>query len=38
MALTKSQIQALQSVYDNGILDHDDTARQALAQVLEDLK
>lgn len=36
--LSKTQVAALQSVYDNGILDHDDTARQALAAVLADFK
>ncbi|CAK1221848.1 hypothetical protein FT12353_06630 [Fructobacillus tropaeoli] len=38
MALNKDQVAALQNVYDNGILDHDDKARQALAQVLADAK
>lgn len=38
MALSKEQVAALQNVYDNGILDHDDRARQALAQVLADAK
>lgn len=38
MALSKEQAAALQNVYDHGILDHDDKAGQALAQVLEDNK
>lgn len=38
MALNEQQVAALQRVYDNGILDHDDAARQALAQVLADQK
>lgn len=38
MALSEKQVQALQNVYDHGILDHDDVAREALAQVLKDAK
>lgn len=38
MALSKEQIAALQNVYDNGILDHDYVAHDALKQVLVDLK
>lgn len=38
MALTKNQIAALQNVFDNGILDHDSEALEALKVVLTDLK
>ncbi|NYS21837.1 hypothetical protein HFP47_01940 [Leuconostoc sp. DB-1] len=38
MALTKNQIAALQNVFDNGILDHDAEALEALKIVLADLK
>lgn len=38
MALTKNQIAAPQNVFDNGILDHDAEALEALKIVLADLK
>ncbi|CAK8054173.1 hypothetical protein R54876_GBNLAHCA_00734 [Eupransor demetentiae] len=36
--LNKQEVAHLQAVLDNGILDHDDAARQALAKVLADFK
>ncbi|GMA69265.1 hypothetical protein GCM10025879_05110 [Leuconostoc litchii] len=38
MALTKLQIDALQNVLDNGILDHDEVALDAMKIVLSDLR
>ncbi|WP_278183709.1 hypothetical protein [Leuconostoc kimchii] len=34
MTLTKQQYNALKMAFDNGILDHDDTAKEALEILL----
>lgn len=36
MTLTKQQYNALKMAFDNGILDHDDMAKEALEMLLDD--
>ncbi len=38
MTLTQAQFEALKVAFDNGILDHDTLAKEALALVLENVQ
>ena len=38
MMITQQQYDALKVAFDNGILDHDDVAKAALATVLSQIK